>query len=595
MTQANLLTLQFDQLQQQHDALARDFAELQQQVAQQQVDTEQWLLARSQQMQREAQEQRRLRRLQAVFHHIAERATAGLTFFEFSRVVHELLGELMYARNFFVCLFNAGKNTVDFPYYVDERDGDTMQCNDVPARRGLTEFVLRSQQPQRIDAARFAALQRSGDITEATGDLSFTSWLGVPMQISGAIGGVLAVQRYDAGDKYSAADADILGFVANHFSSAIERYQAVENLRKSELRYRTIIEKVGMGVVVIQGGKAVFVNPFLVDIVGYPEVTILSRPLQAFLHPDDVASVARHYARRKSGASLDPHYSARIITAQGQSRWLELSAVPIEWNRRQATLLFAVDITERRLAEQTQRQALQRQAELNAMKSSFIAMASHEFRTPLASIHGSVDLLWHYDDRLSTEQRDNALHKVDDAVQRMTQMLENVLLIGSADARPLAFNPRRVALTPFVLGMIDELRSSMAEQMSQVTLTQALPDARAMFWLDETLLRNMLGNLLSNAVKYAKPASEVFLSAFSGDKNLVITVLDHGIGIPPDDLPHLFERFHRASNVGLITGTGLGLSIVKDAATAHHGSIAVQSEVGRGSCFTLTLPTGAPA
>jgi two-component system, sensor histidine kinase and response regulator len=105
-------------------------------------------------------------------------------------------------------------------------------------------------------------------------------------------------------------------------------------------------------------------------------------------------------------------------------------------------------------------------------------------------------------------------------------------------------------------------------------------------------LRNILGNLISNAVKYARDGTEVQVQvrANTAEQELIINVIDQGIGIPADDLPYLFERFHRASNVGMVAGTGLGLSIVKDAVAAHHGSIQVQSQVGVGSCFTVSLP-----
>jgi PAS domain S-box-containing protein len=593
MTQAqDALTHQCEQLRRQHETMLSNYRALQSEVEHQRAKTAKWLEQRTAELQAEAREQKRARTLQEVFYRIAERATAGLTFFEFSRVVHELLGELIYARNFFVCLYNVQKNTLDFPYYVDERDGDTLQCSDVPYRRGLTEFVLRSGQPQRIDAARFAQLQSSGDITEATGDLSFSCWMGVPMPIRGVIGGVLAVQRYDAGNDYTASDADILSFVANHFSNAIERYQTIEELRKSEWRYRTIIEKVDLGVVVIQGGQVVFANPCMANIVGHPIAHILTQPLTAFLHPDDVTSAANQYAKRQRGEALDPQYPARIIDAQGQTRWLEFSAVPIDWNRRPATLLFAVDATERRQAEYTQREALQRQTELNAMKSGFIAMASHEFRTPLATIHGSLELLRHYEERLSVEQKFGALQKIDEAVLRMTRTLETVLLIGSAESRQLAFEPTPMGLTAFIRGLVDELHSSMSMQLARITLALDLPAPEAMFWLDENLLRNILGNLISNAVKYARDGTEVQVQvrANTAEQELIINVIDQGIGIPADDLPYLFERFHRASNVGMVAGTGLGLSIVKDAVAAHHGSIQVQSQVGVGSCFTVSLP-----
>lgn len=590
MRQAESPSSQIETLRRQHQMLLRDYVSLQNEVDQQQQEAQRWLDQRTEELQAEALEQKKAQLLQGVFYRIAERATAGLSFFEFSRVVHLLLSELIYAKNCYVCLYHAHRQTLDFPYYIDERDGDTMQCNDVPYRKGLTEFVLGTGKPQLIDAARFAALQTSGDITEATGDLTFTGWLGVPMQIRGTIGGVLAVQRYEEGESYSTSDADILTFVANHFGSAIERYQAIEELRKSEKRYRTVIEKVGLGVVVLQGGYVVFANPSMIQIIGHPLERIESRPYTDFLHPEDIPAVAAHYARHQLNGTPDPDCAARIITASGQVRWLEFSAVGIEWNKRPATLLFAIDASDRREAEQTQRVALQKQAELNRMKSSFITMASHEFRTPLATIHGSVELLRHYDDRLSMSQKGDSLQKIDDAVQRMMRMLENVLLIGKAESGQLAFQPKALALTQFCLSLVDELRSSMTARFAQVELCLELPPTDALFWLDETLLRHIVGNLLSNAIKYSYKGGRVRMTITGQPNTLIIQIADQGIGIPESDKQHLFERFHRADNVGLIAGTGLGLSIVKDAVESHQGRIEVRSKVGEGSCFTITLP-----
>ncbi len=536
------------------------------------------------------QEMRATLTLQKVLYLIAERAAAGLSFYDFLQSVHGLLDELLYAKNCYVCLYDAQKGTKDFPYYVDERDGDKLQLSDVPYRRGLTEFVLRTQKPQLIDANRLKELEIAGEVTEGSGDMSFSSWLGVPMQIRGAIGGILAVQAYEPGIAYSASDTDVLSFVANHVSSAIERYQALDELRKSEERYRTVIENVGVGVVVVQEGRMVFANPSLVRIVGHPLAYLLSQPFTATVHPDDVPTMVERHQRRLRGEAVEQLYGFRCVTQAGEVRSLELSAVKIEWNKRAATLMFVVDATARLQAEKTQLLTLQRQAELNSMKSRFISMASHEFRTPLSTIRGSVELLQHYGERLSDDKKQMTLQKVDEAVQRMTHMLENVLLIGRSDSGQLEFNPRPLAITPFCMGLVDELRSSMTSQYSHIRLTLELPDPSRQFLLDEMLVRNIVGNLLSNALKYSPERGEVCFTVRELGDQLLFVVSDQGIGIPQADQAHLFESFHRAGNVGAIAGTGLGLSIVKNAVICHRGRIEVHSEVGQGSRFTVSLP-----
>jgi len=155
----------------------------------------------------------------------------------------------------------------------------------------------------------------------------------------------------------------------------------------------------------------------------------------------------------------------------------------------------------------------------------------------------------------------------------------------------LQFRPKMMSLTQFCLSLIDELRNAMSTQFAQVLLTLALPPKELLYALDEALMRNIVGNLLSNAVKYSPQGGNVRLSVTEQPDQITLEVRDEGIGIPLDDQSRLYQSFHRASNVGSIAGTGLGLSIVKEAVLCHKGSIAVDSVVGRGSCFTVMLPT----
>ena len=543
------------------------------------------------QLEHEALKHQKSDALQQVFYRIAERATAGLSFVEFLRSLHELLGELMYARNCYVCLYDAQSNTLDFPYYVDERDGSTLQRDHVPFRRGLTEFVLRSAQPQLIDAARFKDLQAAGEITEATGDLTFSTWMGVPMQIGGRLGGVLVVQSYEAGVRYSQADMERLSFVANHFSSAIERYRTIEALRQSEERYRTVMENASVGIIVVKNWHIIFANPCMLRIVGRSMDYLLSQPFSSVIHPDDVAQSVNRHQRRLRGERVESEYSLRVMTDRDEMRTLDLSSVQIEWDGSEALLLFVIDATKRMQAESAQRTAVQQQSELNDLKTRFITMASHEFRTPLASIHGSVELLMHYEARMNADKKRLVLQTIDEAVDRMTHMLENVMQIGRKDAGQLQFRPKPLAVTPFCMALVAELSSTMAGQFAQVSLTLDLCPETNIYLLDDALIRNIVGNLVSNAFKYSPNGGTVTIRLHEHPGGLTLVVSDQGIGIPQADLPQLFQSFHRAANVGTIAGTGLGLSIVQEAVTCHQGSITVDSIEGSGSTFTVMLPT----
>lgn len=581
------LHAQIQQLQQQYQALQSDYQNLQAEKIQQQIAADLWLAQRTRELQAEALEQKKAETLQRVFYRIAERAAADLSFHAFLQTVHGLLGELLYAKNCYVCLYDAAKHMLNFPYYVDERDGDVMQRNHVPYRKGLSEYVLRTEQPQLIDHARFLALQASGDITEASGDLSFTSWLGVPMYIQGVVSGLLVVQGYEPGMGYSASDVDILSFVANHVSSAIERHQALDEVRKSEARYRTVIENVGVGVVVVQDRRMVYANPSLVRIVGHSLEFLLSSPFTATVHPDDVAPMVDRHERRLRGEDVESSYGLRIITQQGEERSLELSAVKIEWGKRDATLMFVVDATARLHAEHAQRLTLHKQSELNDMKSRFISLASHEFRTPLAIILSSAELLKYYGDRLPESEKAEVIHTIEGGVQRMTRMLDRVLLLGKAEAQMLEFQPQPLDIAGLCQSLVDDARIQQPE--ARCICVTDFADLPASGVFDEKLLRHIFGNLLSNAIKYSPQGGTVCFRVAPADGRLVFEVSDQGIGIPEGELAHLFEPFHRASNVGDIQGTGLGLSIVKNAVDLHGGSIEVRSLAPQGTCFSVRI------
>jgi signal transduction histidine kinase len=247
-----------------------------------------------------------------------------------------------------------------------------------------------------------------------------------------------------------------------------------------------------------------------------------------------------------------------------------------------------LDITERKKSEIEIREALEQQKALNELRSRFVAMTSHEFRTPLAAIMSAEELLRHYGDRLPRTERDEILDSISAGVQRMSRMMDRVLLLGKADAGMLDFQPQRIPLAPLVKQFVDEARSQHPHDRSDVKLE--IGDGVDEGSYDEKLLRHIFSNLLSNAIKYSPHGGQVSFNVRRENSHTVFEVADQGIGIPPDEIGHLFESFHRASNVGAIQGTGLGLAIVKNAVEMHGGVIEVQSKLGEGTTFRVSLP-----
>lgn len=250
------------------------------------------------------------------------------------------------------------------------------------------------------------------------------------------------------------------------------------------------------------------------------------------------------------------------------------------------------DITARKRIEQELRRALQRERELSDLKSRFISTASHEFRTPLAMIMTSSDLLLTYGARLSDEQKHERLEKIQLEVRNITALLDDLLTISRASQTgKLEYNPAEIDLPAVCLQILQEVRTGMGTG-HEFQVTMSGDDRLA--WIDSKLLKRMLTNLLSNAVKYSPRGSTIAFELRCEPEQKVIRIADQGIGIPEADWPGLFEAFHRGRNVGNVAGTGLGLAIVKNAVDLHSGTIEVESQLNTGTTFTLTFPVLLP-
>lgn len=252
-------------------------------------------------------------------------------------------------------------------------------------------------------------------------------------------------------------------------------------------------------------------------------------------------------------------------------------------------LVVGSDITERKQTEEVLHQTLKKEKELGELKSRFVSMASHEFRTPLTSIMVLTETLSNYRHKLTDEQIAQRLHKIQEQIGHLKTIMDDVLQLARIQARRMEFTP-----TPIDL---DELCSSVVEEFLGQPTAQRLHyrhDKTALsippINLDKRLMRQIISNLLSNALKYSAAEKPVELHLAYTDGTVILQVRDEGIGIPADDFKHLFQPFHRATNVGTISGTGLGLSITKESVELHGGSITVESQLGVGTTFTVTLP-----
>ncbi|RCJ31622.1 hybrid sensor histidine kinase/response regulator [Nostoc minutum NIES-26] len=226
--------------------------------------------------------------------------------------------------------------------------------------------------------------------------------------------------------------------------------------------------------------------------------------------------------------------------------------------------------------------------ELNQFKSEFVSMLSHDIRNPLNTILLAAGLLQNNDEQLSKEKKHNHLQMIRSAIKNVAQLLDEVSLIGKADSGKLQFQLSPLDLEAFCRQLVEETQLTLKDK--HLTLIFAsFGELGEAVW-DESLLRHILGNLLGNAIKYSLPNGKVTFELFGQENTVIFRIQDWGIGIPENDQKQLFQPFHRADNVGKIPGTGLGLAIAKKCVDAYGGEIAVNSEVGVGTTFSVTLP-----
>jgi signal transduction histidine kinase len=233
--------------------------------------------------------------------------------------------------------------------------------------------------------------------------------------------------------------------------------------------------------------------------------------------------------------------------------------------------------------------SLSKEVELNNLKSKFISTASHEFRTPLSVITLSAGNIKKYGSKMAPMMIKEKLSKIEDQVIHMRALLEDVLIIGQADAGKISNNPVSLNLGSFFLKVIEEVHTS-CQKSREIELIDKEKLKRSAIFIDEKLARNIFINLISNAVKFSPDAKKVIVELSSEKKYTVISITDFGIGIPISEFKNIFIPFWRGNNVDLIQGTGLGLSIVKAAIGIIAGKITVQSIIGNRTTFIVKIP-----
>jgi PAS domain S-box-containing protein len=406
------------------------------------------------------------------------------------------------------------------------------------------------------------------------------SALGVPIVANEKVIAVFVFFTFEAHQEDKRM-VDLVKSVAKQLGLFIERKRAEDALRSSMATNRALINAIPDWLFRISK-DGIFVNFKSVKdtYLLFPDSEFLGKHIYE-VFPAEVAQPTLNCIEKALTTGETQVLECQLPTDNG----LRDYEVRIAISAEAEVMAIVRDITERKRREEDMSIALEKEKQLNELKSRFVAMTSHEFRTPLATILSSSELIEYYGHKWSEEKRQQYFQKIQASVKHMTNLLNDVLVLGKAEAGKLEFSPSAIAIASFCSELVEEVQLSTS---THTIVFQVELCAKA--YLDEKLLRHILTNLLSNAIKYSPGRDRVDFDVICQSDTIVFRIRDYGIGVPESELEKLFDSFHRASNVGNISGTGLGLAIVKKSVDLHGGTIEISSQVGEGTIFTVTIP-----
>lgn len=358
---------------------------------------------------------------------------------------------------------------------------------------------------------------------------------------------------------------------------------------KSNERWRTLFEYAPTGFFIMdQDGTLLNGNKEAENISGYSRFMLIGKSLfdADLIVPPDKNKLKTILDKSNKGISSETE-EINIKRKDGSIIPLEVRTFPMQLDGRQVVFGNANDISMRKRAEVEVQNALEKLKELNSLRSRFVSMVSHEFRTPLATMLSSIELLDLLENSLTIEEKKQHYTKIINSIDYLTQLLNDVITINKADAGKLDVNIANIDVVYLIKSIKDDITNSYKKGH---LIHFGTNKENLICGTDEKLLRQAASNLIENAVKYTPDGKNIFIKLECNKDEFVLTVEDEGIGIPESTAKNIFSPFYRGSNIGEIAGTGLGLTVAKKSVESLNGEISFSSKVNTGTKFVVRIP-----
>ncbi len=517
--------------------------------------------------------------------------TANLT--EMLKLIHQSLSKVIYAENCFFALYDPGTGLYNFPYYVDKFE-TTPEPEPMP--RSCTAYVFRTGKSLVMTPKLFQQLKEQNEV-ELLGSPS-PSWIGVPLQTSSGIIGVLVLQNYEEENVYSEDNLKFLDSIASQVANVVERKRAEEDLKRSNSLLTATLESTADGILVVdKNGKITNYNEKFIELWQIPDSIIathndedlISFVLNQLKEPDSFLEKVREMYTNDEIKSYDilEFNDGRTFERYSQSQLFEGGSVGRVWSFRDITKRVQAVDEINKLADELEQKVMERTAQLGRAYQeleAFSYSASHEIRTPLRALDGFANiLLQDYSESLDAEGK-RMLNIIIENANKMGHLIDDLLSYSGLGRKEMLFS--NIDMRAMAKECYHKLTSEMYKDGIEFRLTD-IPESQG----DQSMIRLVWMNLLGNAIKFTshKQNRLIEVGNSSEDGNIIYYVKDNGIGFDMNLSNQLFGIFKRLPGARSFKGIGGGLAIVQRIILNHNGRIWAEGKVNEGAIFYFTI------